>query len=42
MYGLGIGQSERKMKSLIEELSYLRDQLNMDFDVSQEENWEYI
>ena len=37
---LGIGQSEEKMKSLIEELSYLRDQFKYwIFDVSQEENW---
>ena len=37
---LGIGQSEEKMKSLIEELSYLRDQIKYwIFDVSQEENW---
>ncbi len=37
---IGIGQSEEKMKSLKEELTYLRDEFEYRiFDVSIEENW---
>lgn len=37
---IGIGQSEEKMKSLKEELTYLRDEFDYRiFDVSVEENW---
>ncbi len=38
---IGVGQSEPKMKSIIDELSYLRDAFSYSiFDVSVEENWE--
>ena len=37
---IGIGQSEEKMKSLKEELTYLRDEFDYRiFDISIEENW---
>ena len=37
---IGIGQSERKMQSLHEELTYLRDEFEYKiFDVSVEQNW---
>lgn len=38
---IGIGQSEEKMKSLKEELTYLRDEFEYRiFDISIQENWE--
>lgn len=37
---IGIGQSEEKMKSLLEELTYMRDEFEYRiFDVSIEQNW---
>ena len=40
---IGIGQSEKKMESLKEELTYLRDEFEYRiFDVSMEENWKCL